>query len=70
MPPQCKRACIGPAVFYLDLLKFLKEINKNLFYDLIMEREAINKKKTIRTALRSIPERLLQDAVEIISNED
>ena len=35
-----------------------------------MEKEAINKKKTIRTALRSITERLLQDAVEIISNEE
>ena len=35
-----------------------------------MEREAINKKKTMRTALRSITERLLQDAVEIISNEE
>ena len=34
-----------------------------------MEREAINKKKTTRTALRSITERLLQDHVEIISNE-
>ena len=55
---------------YLDLLKFLKEIHKNLFYDLIMEKEAINKNKTIRTALRSITERLLQGAVEIISNEE
>ena len=35
-----------------------------------MEREAVNKKKTMRTALRSIAERLLQDAVEIISNEE
>ena len=46
---------------------FLKEIHQNLFYDL---REAINKKKTVRAALRSITERLLQDAVEIISNEE
>ena len=35
-----------------------------------MEREAINKKKTMRTALRSITNRLLQDSVEIISNEE
>ena len=35
-----------------------------------MEREAINKKNTMRTALRSITERLLQDAVEIGSNEE
>ena len=35
-----------------------------------MEREAINKKKAMRTALRSITERLLHDAVEIISNEE
>ena len=35
-----------------------------------MEREAINKKNTMRTALRSITERLLQDAVEISSNEE
>ena len=35
-----------------------------------MEREAINKKKTMRTALRSMTERLLQDAVEIIINEE
>ena len=35
-----------------------------------MEREAINKKKSMRTALRSIIERLLQDAIEIISNEE
>ena len=35
-----------------------------------MEREAINKKKTMRTALRIITELLLQDAVEIISNEE
>ena len=45
----------------------MKEIHQNLFYDL---REAINKKKTVRAALRSITERLLQDAVEIISNEE
>ena len=35
-----------------------------------MKREAINKKKTVRTALRSITERLLQEPVEIISNEE
>ena len=35
-----------------------------------MEREPVNKKKTMRTALRSITERLLQNAVEIISNEE
>ena len=35
-----------------------------------MEREAIYKKKTMRTALRSMTEPLLQDAVEIISNEE
>ena len=35
-----------------------------------MEREGVNKKKAMRTALRSITERLLQDAVEIISNEE
>ena len=33
-----------------------------------MEREAINKKKTMRTALRNITEQLLQGAVEIVSN--
>ena len=43
-------------VFYFDLLKTLKEIHKNLFYDLKIEREALNKKKTMRTALRSITE--------------
>lgn len=34
-----------------------------------MERDAINKKKTMRAGLRSITERLLKDA-EIISNEE
>ena len=34
-----------------------------------MEKEAINKKKTMRTALKSITKRLLQDAVKIINNE-
>ena len=34
-----------------------------------MEKEAINEKKTMRTALKSITKRLLQDAVEIINNE-
>ena len=48
----------------------MKEIQKNLFYDLKMEREAINKKKTMRTALKSITERLLQDGAEIINNEE
>ena len=35
-----------------------------------MEREAINTKKTMRTALRSITELLLQGTVEIIRNEE
>ena len=34
-----------------------------------MEKEAINKKKTMRIALKSITKRLLQDAVKIINNE-
>ena len=34
-----------------------------------MEKEAMNKKKTMRTALRSITELLMQDAAEIIGNE-
>ena len=34
-----------------------------------MEKEAINKKKTMRAALRSITELLIQDAAEIIGNE-
>ena len=34
-----------------------------------MERDAINKKKTMRAGLRSITERLLKDT-EIISNEE
>ena len=33
-----------------------------------MEKEAINKKKTMRTALRGITEQLLQVAVKINSN--
>ena len=35
-----------------------------------MKKEAINKKKTIRTALGNLTERLLQDAVEIISYKE
>ena len=35
-----------------------------------MEKEAINKKKTMRTVLRGITEQLKQDAVEINSNEE
>ena len=34
-----------------------------------MEKEAINKKKTMRTALKSMTKRLLQDAIEIINNK-
>ena len=65
----CIRTYKSLLVFYFDLLKFLNEIHKNLSYDLKMKREAINKKKTMRTALRSITELLIQDAAEIIGNE-
>ena len=71
---HCNRCFIRsenqPLVLYFDLLKFLKEIYKNLFYDLKMKKEAINKKKAIRTALGNLTERLLQDAVEIISYKE